>query len=294
LSECFEVLPVTPQLTTTATCATACNSGSAVDDTGHLSGTAKEPGTGGLGDGSINAAASTQKFAGGTITFKLYGPASTATCVNPPDTGANLVLTSVVTITNTTLVGGDGDYKASDGVITGNGGTLTLTTPGTYYWVASYSGDSPNTTGPVATACGDTGETSLIQKLQPTMDTAQRFVPNDSATVTVASGAGNLDGTVTFYMFVNSASCQGGDLTKADYTSGAIDVTVDGTPNPGTAGLSKTVSSSNTTAYSTTGTTFSWIVKYQSNNSGHFDVTSACTNETSSITINNGSTSNSS
>jgi len=295
LSECFEVLPRTPTLTTTATCSTACNSGSAVNDVAHLGNTAKEPGTGGLGsDGSINAAASTQKFAGGTITFKLYGPASTATCVDPPTTGANLVLTSVVTIVNSTTVGGDGDYNASDGVITGNGGTLNITAPGTYYWIASYSGDSPNTTGPVSTLCGDDGETSLIQKLQPTMDTAQRFVPNDSATVTVASGAGNLDGTVTFYMFVNSASCQGGDLTKADYTSAAIDVTVDGTPNPGTAGLSKTVSSGNTTAYSTTGTTFSWIVKYQSNNSGHFDVTSACTNETSSITINNGSQSNSS
>ena len=301
LSECFEVLPVTPTLTTTATCpaATPCNSGSAVDDTGHLGNTAREPGTGGLGsDGSINALSTTQKKAGGTITFKLYGPASSPTCVDPGGTGtANLVRTSVVTITNSTTVGGDGDYKASDGTITkpdGTSGTLSITTPGTYYWIATYSGDSPNTTGPVSTSCGDTGETSVIQKLQPTMDTAQNFVPNDSATVSVASGAGNLDGTVTFYMFVNSATCQGGDLTKADYTSSAIDVTTDGTPNKGTAGLTKTVTSSNTTAYSTTGTTFSWIVKYHSNATGHFDVTSGCTNETSSITISNGSQSNTS
>jgi hypothetical protein len=296
-TECFEVLPRTPTISTSATCSpTACNSGGTVDDTATLGNTANEPGTGGSGDGSINAAASTQKKAGGTITFKLYGPASTATCTNPdpnatPPVVGNLVLTSVVTISNSTTTGGDGTYNASDGVITGNGGSLALTTPGNYWWVASYSGDSPNTSGPVSGACADTGEESQIQKLQPTMDTAQNFVPNDSATVTVASGAGNLAGHVFFYMWVGDTTCGSGVLSTATYATASPGIDI--TTGTGTA-LSKTVTSANTTSYSTDGTTFSWIVKYVSDNSGHFSVTSACNNENSSITIDNGTQSNSS
>jgi hypothetical protein len=124
-------------------------------------------------------------------------------------------------------------------------------------------------------------------KLQPTMNTAQRFVPNDSATISVASGAGNLVGHVVFKLYVNDPTCTDGSGQPA-YTSGSIDIT-DGTPTPGTAGLTKTVASGNTTAYTQDGTTFSWVVTYLSDKAGHQNVSSLCTNETSSITIHNGS-----
>ncbi|MEA2612671.1 MAG: hypothetical protein QOI52_630, partial [Chloroflexota bacterium] len=115
----------------------------------------------------------------------------------------------------------------------------------------------------------------------------QRFTPNDSATVTVASGAGNLLGTVNFQLFVNNSTCTG----TADYDSGAITAT-GGTPNPGTAGLTKTVSSNNTTAYVTSGTTFSWLVTYTpaTAETGHFGVTATCNAENSSITLTNNGT----
>ena len=79
-------------------------------------------------------------------------------------------------------------------------------------------------------------------------------------------------------LFVGDTDCSG----SAAYTSGAIDITT----GSGT-GLSRTVLSNNTTAY-TTGTTFDWVVTYTSTNTGHKNVSSPCTNETSSITIDNG------
>jgi hypothetical protein len=159
----------------------------------------------------------------------------------------------------------------------------SITAVGRYCFRAVFSGDASK--GVPGSSDSTVGECFKVIQLQPSMDTAQRFVPNDSATITVASGGGNLAGTVVFKLFVNNATCSG----TADYTSAAINIT-DGVPNSGTPGLSKTVASSNTTAYSTSGTTFHWIVIFTSSNAAHTSVWSPCGNEHSSITINNGST----
>jgi hypothetical protein len=108
--------------------------------------------------------------------------------------------------------------------------------------------------------------------LQPRISTAQRFVPNDSASIAVDPGQGNLAGDVVFKLYLN-ADCSG----TAQYTSANI---------PISGSLTQTVSSSNTVAY-TSDTTYSWKVTYTSTNSGHHDVVSNCT-EHSSVTINNG------
>jgi hypothetical protein len=224
--------------------------GSVIDDTAHLTGTANQP------DGDP---------AGGTITFSAYGPFdNTTTCTAPA------VYVSVV------AVSGDGFYTASSGT----GGVFIPTAAGTYNWIAVYSGDPPNTLG-VSGACGDANESSVIVSLQPTMSSAQNFVPNDSATITVDTGSGALAGSVVFELFVNDTDCS----EAAAYTSDPIDITT----GTGTD-LSRTVVSSNTTAYDTDGTTFSWVVTYTSTNPGHRDVSSPCGNETSSITIDNGVT----
>ena len=153
--------------------------------------------------------------------------------------------------------------------------------PGIYHWKATYSGDSPNTLGDTDNdTCQDANERVEIQRLQPSMTTAQRFVPNDSATITVAPGAGDLAGSVVLKLYVNDNTC----TDPPDYeTTPAINITT----GTGTA-LSRTVTSSNTTAYSTTGTTFHWVVTYTSTNPAHLSVSSPCTNEHSSITISNG------
>jgi hypothetical protein len=73
----------------------------------------------------------------GTVTFRLFGP-NDSTCGGAP----------VFTSTNA-LSGGS---ATSD--------PFVPTTPGTYRWVASYSGDGNN--NPVAGMCNDTGESVLV------------------------------------------------------------------------------------------------------------------------------------
>ena len=275
IGECFEVLPVQPTLDTQAVdgdgnaLSGPVSFGSPVYDKATLSGTAYQPGTDGTNATypSINATMDTP--AGGTITFELRGP-----------DGATLDCTTVAAGSGSNpedvTVNGDGDYFTTG---------FTPDSPGDYHWVASYSGDSPNTLSTDHnTACDDTDEDVTVQQLQPTMDTAQEFVPNDSATVTVEAGAGDLDGDVVFKLYVDNATCTG----DADATFGPFAVL--DTDDPGDVELSDTVESDNTTAYDVDGTTFNWVVEFTSNNSAHLDVTSGCGNETSSITIDNGVT----
>ena len=168
------------------------------------------------------------------------------------------------------MTNGDGTYGPV---------SFTPTETGTYHWVASYDGDSPNTNGTTHnTACTDTNEDVVVQQLNPTIATAQNFVPNDSATVTVASGGGDLAGSVRFRLYDNNA-CSGTALY--DVTRNIVTDAVSG----GTA-LNRTVTTANTISY-TTSKTFSWLVEYSSTNGGHSGVTSVCDDEHSSISINN-------
>src|SRR5262249_28512920 len=151
--------------------------GSAISDTADLSNTAPKPN----GDP-----------AGGTITFKAYGPQ--ADPANPVCTG-----TAAYTSPAYPVSGNDTYPTAAQIANTALGpASFTPTLAGQYNWVATYSGDPPNTLG-VASGCGD--EPSTIISLQPTMDTQQSFFPNDSATIAVAAGAGNIKGSVRFRLF---------------------------------------------------------------------------------------------
>jgi hypothetical protein len=77
----------------------------------------------------------------GTVRFSLFGPGD-ATCSAAP------------VFSSEKPVAGPGTY-ASD--------PFTATAPGTYRWVAAYSGDANNS--PVATACGEPGETVTVTPL---------------------------------------------------------------------------------------------------------------------------------
>jgi hypothetical protein len=106
-----------------------------------------------------------------------------------------------------------------------------------------------------------------------TLSSVQRWVPNDSVTVSAPSG-GNLAGSVSFTLYPTS-DCTG----TAVY--GPASVAVAG-PSSGT-----TVSSANTTAVTATGS-YSWSVSYDSTNAFQEDIPASC-HETSSVTITNGS-----
>ncbi|MFL5943072.1 MAG: DUF11 domain-containing protein, partial [Gaiellaceae bacterium] len=111
----------------------------------------------------------------------LYGPSDTPDCSGDP------------VYTNTVDVDGPGDY---------NSGDFTPDTAGTYYWIASYSGDVNNeaSTG----ACGDEGETSTIGKQPTGISTSATSgslgdAVHDIATLSGATaGAG---GTITFSLY---------------------------------------------------------------------------------------------
>src|SRR5205823_6365735 len=110
-----ETVVVTPKLPTIVTNALAgpVNLGAPISDTATIANTANRP------DGSL---------AGGSVTFRAYGP-NDSSCANSP------AFTSAAIPVN-----GNGTYGS---------GNFTPTAAGTYQWIAIYTGDLPNTTGPV-------------------------------------------------------------------------------------------------------------------------------------------------
>ena len=127
----------------------------------------------------------------GSITFNLYGP-DDATCAGP------------VFFTDTVPVNGFGDYVSA---------TANVAAPGTYRWVATYSGDA-NYIGS-ATACGEPAETvvftpavaTIVTSATPTVTIGSPI--SDTATVTGAPApAPAPTGTVVFTLFgPDDATC---------------------------------------------------------------------------------------
>jgi hypothetical protein len=218
----------------------------------------------------------------GTVTFSYC---YSATVVPDCTTATTLSSAGTGQLGDANHDGVNDDTNHNDGVavaLSDNVNTATSPLPSGYYcFVASWLGDS-NYPGALSVT-NTTTECFRVLLLQPTMTTQQRFRPNDSATVTVASGTGDLAGNVRFQLFVNSSTCS----NTAVYDSGPINITT----GSGT-GLSRTVSSNNTTEYVTSGTTFSWKVTYTSTNAGQKNVTAQCNAENSAITINNDGTFN--
>lgn len=196
--ECFEVLPVQPEISTVATA--AAEIGGAIDDTATLSGTAYQPGTDGAGDEngdytSINATMDSP--ASGTITFSAY---SDDACTAPA------VYSSDVTVS------GDSEEGVTEYVASaGTGGAFEPSGTGFYYWIASYDGDEPNTL-PDSGACGDANETSEVVDAYIVLDPLE--ATNESgdehtitATVTQITGSGESaapDGTLVEFSLLNN------------------------------------------------------------------------------------------
>jgi hypothetical protein len=144
--------------------------GATIHDTAHLTGLVNPNGS-------------------GTITFTLY---------SDPQCDTTPVFTSGSTPLGVTA---NGDYVSGD---------FTTVAAGSYYWIASYSGDLNN--NPVTTACGDEGETSVVNPVTPTLTTNTNIdsgtvgaILTDSATLKGATS--NAGGTINFYLFAPGASC---------------------------------------------------------------------------------------
>ena len=236
--ECFVVTPVTPTLTTQAS--GPVQLGGTISDTATLTGTANRPGTPVINPTTAGGPA------GGTITFTVYGPNNCTTAA----------------FTSTANVSGDNSYGS---------GNFTPLAVGTYTFVASYSGDAPNTNPTPATGCPDTTGTETVLVTDTTsLATVQNWLPNDAATITSAGGSA-LNGTVTLTLYGNG-TCDGTVL----YSTGAMTV----------SGASpQTAISNNTSVKVSVSTTVSWKAIYTSNDVNVGGSTSSC--ETTSLTINN-------
>jgi len=153
----------------------------------------------------------------GTITFSLYGP-DDATCTGPP----------AFTSAPVTVLGG-GDYPS---------GPFTPPTPGSWRWVASYSGDTAN--APVTTACADPSESVLVVAA-PTLTTqATPPTPGGALTDTATLAGGHAPtGTITFSLWSGPTVCAEGPT--AVFTAEPVAVAGNGTyssppftpPSPG-------------------------------------------------------------
>jgi hypothetical protein len=240
-NECFTITPVTPQLATTA--GDDVNLGDPITDTANLTGTANKPGTPAINPTTAGGKAS------GSITFTAYGPDN---CTTKAYTSAAVP------------VSGDGTYSPV---------SFTPTQPGTYHWVADYTGDAPNTNAASHNSdCTDANEDVVVTSVPSSMTTAQSFIPNDSTTISASQG-GNLAGSVHFQAF-ESSDCSGTAIV--DQTK-----TVSGTS-------SQTVSTTNTTV-STTAANISWKVSYDSTNAAQQDISAKCFEKTA-LAIDNGGT----
>ena len=261
--ECFDVTPLQPALTTDATNGPV-DFGSAINDTISLTGTADKPGTDGVGPGgTINA--TNRAGAGGTISVTAFGPDNCTT--HALDTSLDV----------------NGDNTAYGGA--GSKTEFTPGAPGTYTYVASYSGDSPNTLGVPATACPDPSgdEAVLVRQIPTEITTHQRVYPNDSATITSSASGDNLpaNGTVVFRLYGPTsgstalANCQahGDTLGSGGLLFRQTNTSVGGTH-------SATTSTNNTTVAVDADQTVYWRVTYSTGDTAHTGRQSDCVENT--------------
>jgi hypothetical protein len=247
--ECFQVNPVPTTLATTA--GPDVDFGQAIADTANLSGTATAPGTNGPNATYPSINATNGAAAGGTITFVALGPDNCTTTAYTSGTFA---------------VSGD---NASYGPA-----SFIPSSPGTYHWKASYTGDSPNTLGTSHNdTCNDTAEDVVVNQVPTGITTHQFVFPQDKATIT-ASGGGALSGSVTFQLYDTLAHCTANGGTPATgqlYSEGPLTVS-------GASPQSKTTN--NTSVRLASNATVYWRVTYTSTNQAQLSSSSVCVEST--------------
>jgi hypothetical protein len=138
-----------------------------------------------------------------------------------------------------------------------NSNTTTLSSAGTYYFWAVYSGDANN----VGTTSGCNTEIVVVDQNSSQISTAQSLIPNDSATLSGVTGTAG--GTITFKLFSPS------DATCAGTPEYSQTVTVDVAAN----GL--TYSTTNSSFVASAEGAWRWLVSY-SGDTDNTGSTSAC------------------
>ncbi len=178
--------------------------------------TAAGPGTGTAGSAlaassinSVLASGTTTPAVSGTLTFKVFGPQTTAptTC------------TSGGTTVGTATVSGNNTYNPS--------ASFTPSTVGDYWWYASYGGDSNNNAA--TSTCGSQMFETVVAKASPTVtatgpstDSAGTAIATSGVSSVFASSSGsNASGTITLTVFgpgTEPTTCTSGGTTVGTAT----------------------------------------------------------------------------
>jgi IgGFc binding protein/Bacterial Ig-like domain (group 1) len=147
----------------------------------------------------------------GTVTYSVY---SNAAC--------------------TTLAKSAGSVTVTNGLASSSA-AVTLTTPGTYYWQASYSGDSLNEAS--SSACGAGGEVETVTAAPTTLATSLSGGESSGTAISVPAGTAVTDsatlsgavasaatGTVTYTVYSDSACTRqvGGGTAQSISTPGTL------------------------------------------------------------------------
>ena len=261
-SECFTISPRTPTLTTQATSGPV-DFGQSISDKIFLSGTAQTPGTNGIGPGgTINA--TNRSAANGSIKLTAYGPDSCST---------------VALTEKTFTVSGD---RVSPSFYGGPGtdAEFTPTAPGEYVFVASYTGDSPNTNAVAAIACASqpSNERVIVRTIPTSISTTPSAYPQDSATIATTISGDSLPntGTVIFRLYDNSTCTDNNDVVD-----GPGLLYKETKNNVGENDASFTVSTNNQTVSVNSNQTVYWKVTYAPGDTVHTGRQSACVENTS-------------
>ncbi len=239
VGECFTVSPVTPTLATSASCsANPCVVGNTLSDTATLTGAATGPGTNGSNTNYPSINATSPPAAGGSISWIAYGPDN---------------CTTVAMASTSRDVSGNGTYPtASQSAVSFTAGAV-----GTFTFVASYTGDSPNTNSAGPSACPDTtGTEKITVGGNASIASAQRWLPNDRVVVT---GDANLNGTLTVTLYPSS-DCTGTAVSNQSYSTTFTNATSPQTFNT-TNSTFFVGTKSDGTAGGATGA-YSWLVHY--------------------------------
>jgi hypothetical protein len=226
--------------------------GNAISDNATISGLATQPGTGGLGDGSINPTTAGLPDAG-SISWTVK-------------TGSSCTASGLAVTGSPATISGNGTYGPV---------SATPTALGLYTFVASFSTTNPNNKNIAASACPDTTHTEEVTITgTSSLITDQDWLPNDTATLT---GDANLNGTLTFTLY-NDLTC-GTTGGTSKYTES---ITVTNKASGSTFSTSNGSVAATTFKATATGN-YSWKVSY--NDTTLSDPSDSC--ETTALTINN-------
>ncbi|MGD0314242.1 MAG: hypothetical protein ABSC90_17455, partial [Acidimicrobiales bacterium] len=186
----------------------------------------------------------------GTATFTVY---SDDNCATPVASGGTVSVFEFLQA-----------YFISDAV--------TLTTPGTYYWQAYFSGDANN--GPSLSPCGSEVET-VTAGAPPTLTTTLSGGGQSGPTISVTAGTGVADAAS-----LTDSSAATGTVTYGIYSDSTCTQLVPGTQGTVTV-VDGVVPASNVTTLAPG--TYYWQASY-SGDSNYLPLTTACGSEVETVT----------